>query len=203
INECDENSNLCPSNTICENTYASYRCNCPRGQNYIDQVCTDVLVFNLQFTIRNVSFTNNLNDPRDEDYLKLKSQLESSVDNVYNKSDERSFYIAPARLQWFSQGPSNTVTANFSIFFNPLVRQMSMGDVRTEFISNLATTANGQSVLEPRYELTSSSIAAGDYNECSYSPSVCDSDELCQNYPGTYRCYCSSPRAVNINNVCT
>ena len=42
-----------------------------------------------------------------------------------------------------------------------------------------------------------------DYNECSYSPSVCDDDELCQNYPGTYRCYCTSPRAVNINNVCT
>ena len=43
----------------------------------------------------------------------------------------------------------------------------------------------------------------GDYDECSYSPSVCRSDELCQNYPGTYRCYCSSPRALNINNVCT
>jgi hypothetical protein len=39
----------------------------------------DVLVFNLQFTIQNVSFINDLNDPRDEDYLKLKSQLESSV----------------------------------------------------------------------------------------------------------------------------
>ena len=39
---------------------------------------------------------------------------------------------------------------------------MSMDNVETEFISNLAT-ANGQSVLEPRYELTSGSIAAGLY----------------------------------------
>jgi hypothetical protein len=54
------------------------------------------------------------------------------------------------------------VTANFSIFFNPAVREMSMDDVEREFTSNLATV-NGQSVLEPRYELTSGSIATGLY----------------------------------------
>ena len=43
---------------------------------------------------------------------------------------------------------------------------------------------------------------SGDYDECSFIPSVCRSDQLCQNYPGTYRCYCSSPRALDINGVC-
>ena len=37
-----------------------------------------------------------------------------------------------------------------------------MDDVEREFTSNLATV-NGQSVLEPRYELTSGSIATGLY----------------------------------------
>ena len=63
-----------------------------------------------------------------------------------------------------SQGPSNTVTANFSIFFNPAVREMSMAEVGTLFTSNLATE-NGQSVLEPQYEL--SNVAPGLYIYCT------------------------------------
>lgn len=39
VNECADNPQVCKSNRICENTYASYRCNCPGQQNLVDDVC--------------------------------------------------------------------------------------------------------------------------------------------------------------------
>lgn len=61
---------------------------------------------------------------------------------------------------FFSQGSGDTVVANFSIFFNPDVRDMSQSDVQTLFTSNLATV-NNQEVLEPRFVLNN--IKAGQY----------------------------------------
>ena len=45
------------------------------------------------------------------------------------------------------------MVANFSLFFNPAVRDMSQSDVGSLFSSNLVTV-NGQSVLEPHFELS-------------------------------------------------
>ncbi|XP_028399458.1 uncharacterized protein LOC114522881 [Dendronephthya gigantea] len=197
INECE--SNPCGATLTCENTYGSHRCNCPRGQNYVDDVCKDVLVFNLQFVITNVTYSDALGNSNSEEHLKLKHQLENSVNKVYSRSAEGEHYIESARLEELSKKPADFVTANFRIFFNTDVRDMSMTDVQDIFVSNV--THGNKKALEPRFELDS--INAGDYDECKYNPSVCDADKLCRNYPGTYRCYCSSPREVKVLGECT
>ena len=49
IDECAENPNLCSESETCENTYRGHRCNCPRGQNYIDLMCKGITEFYLNF----------------------------------------------------------------------------------------------------------------------------------------------------------
>ena len=41
-----------------------------------------------------------------------------------------------------------------------------------------------------------------DIDECSQSPPKCGNDQACENYPGTYRCYCNSPGTNLENGMC-
>jgi hypothetical protein len=41
-----------------------------------------------------------------------------------------------------------------------------------------------------------------DINECSQSVTKCGEGQRCENYPGTYRCYCNSPGTYLVGGNC-
>ena len=50
--------------------------------------------------------------------------------------------------------------------------------------------------------LTFPFFVSDDINECSQSPAKCGNGQRCENYPGTYRCYCKSPGTYLENGDC-
>ena len=77
-------------------------------------------------------------------------------------------------------------------------------NVVAEIDQNFATVERSKKIYYKIILLTIHGVCLSvlDIDECSESPSKCGDDQRCENYPGTYRCFCDSPGTTLKNGTC-
>ena len=77
-------------------------------------------------------------------------------------------------------------------------------NVVAEVCQNFATVQRSKKIYYKIILLTLHGVCLFvlDIDECSESLPKCDDDQRCENYPGTYRCFCNSPRTSIVNGMC-
>ncbi|CAB4042410.1 latent-transforming growth factor beta-binding 4-like isoform X2, partial [Paramuricea clavata] len=114
-----------------------------------------------------------------------------------------------------AQSSSGTV-ASFTIYVNYSASDVTPDILETTFSNRLSEQTVGsitKRILGTGYVLATSTDGINftpslhnivvDINECSQSVAQCGEGQRCENYCGTYRCYCNSPGTYLVDENCT
>ncbi|CAB3990733.1 3-oxoacyl-[acyl-carrier- ] synthase, mitochondrial, partial [Paramuricea clavata] len=218
INECATTSGIC-GNNVCENRFGSYVCKCPDGSFLVGNICEEALSYQLQFTIlEGASYSDDLQDQTSQTYQTLQQNLENDVKENFQASAQSSNFFG-VYLNGLSPGNAQssggTVIASFTIFVNYSASDVTTDLLETAFNNGLSQQTVGSTsnrVLGSGYVLATSTDGVNfspsmdnivvDINECSQSVAKCGEGQMCENYPGTYRCYCNSPGTYLVGGNC-
>ncbi|XP_028415949.1 uncharacterized protein LOC114539510 [Dendronephthya gigantea] len=219
INECSQSPAICGDGQKCENLPGTYRCYCASpGTHLVKGTCVGAFLYQLEFTIiEGASYSNDLQDKTSPTYMALQKALEADVEANFQASSQSSNFFG-AYLESFSPDnaqSSGGVVVNFTIFINNTAFDATPTVLGTAFNSGLNDQTVGvilKRVLGNDYVLAKSSDGKNfspslgnvvvDINECSRNPAICGDGQKCENYPGTYRCYCISPGKYLVGETC-
>ncbi|XP_071492238.1 uncharacterized protein [Diadema antillarum] len=184
-------------NTDCVVIEMSFQCTCRAGyMRNEENICTKTQVFisAIRFTEFGGSkavYSDELSDPNSEEFQNLASDVESTLDTVYQTSDLADVFLGTS-VSGFSNG---SIVVDYTVIFADPASMNDTGNSTTTLNTASITTAFTTSLATAPVNVTydESSIVVLDANECaSPEDNNCALNATCINLEGSFTCQCDN-----------